>query len=422
MSFWLVGSLLLGIIVVLAVANLWLRRDEIQREIEPLYGVEDQRFVHTISVLLGPPLTGGHSVKALLNGDEIFPAMLEAIGSARRTITFETFIYWEGSIGKKFADAISDRARAGVRCHLVLDWVGANRMNQEWLKQMKDAGAEVCYYRPLRWWNLTRMNNRTHRKLLVIDGKVGFTGGVGIADEWLGQAQDPEHWRDSHFRIEGPAVAQMQAAFMDNWVQTNAVLLHGEDYFPLLESRGDTLAQMFTSAPENGTENARLMYLLSIASAQRSIQIASAYFVPDELSISTLCDAKTKRGVDVKILVPGSHIDTHVTRRASRSLWEPLLECGIEIYEFQPTMFHVKIMIVDGIWVSVGSTNFDNRSFKLNDEANLNIWDRNFAEQQTAVFDADLERAKRVTLEDWRNRPLREKAIEQAAKLVRWQL
>jgi cardiolipin synthase len=213
----------------------------------------------------------------------------------------------------------------------------------------------------------------------------------------------------------------MQAAFLDNWVESESRLLHGDDYFPRLEPVGEELAHMFTSAPENGTENARLMYLLAIASAKRRIRIASAYFVPDELAIEMLCDAK-KRGVDVQILLPGKHIDTQVTRRASRSLWGPLLECGIEIFEFQPTMFHAKVMIVDEIFTSVGSTNFDNRSFKLNDEANLNVLSRTIGEEQSRRFEDDLRRAEKVTYEAWRKRPLREKAIEKLASLLRWEL
>lgn len=411
----------LGVVALLVVANLWLRSDQVRHRIESLYGAEDPEFGRTISTLLGPTLLAGNRIRALLNGEQIFPAMLEAIGGARKTITFETFIYWEGETGRRFAVALAERARHGVRVHVLLDWVGTQKMDDESLQLMRDAGAEICRYRPLHWWNLTRVNNRTHRKILVIDGRIGFTGGVGIADVWSGNAEDPEHWRDTHFQVEGPVVGQMQAAFLDNWVESETRLLHGDDYFPPLEERGDESAQMFTSAPENGTESARLMYLLAIASAKKRLRIASAYFIPDELAIEMLCLARN-RGAEVQILVPGKHIDSKITRRASRALWGPLLERGVEIFEYQPTMFHVKVMIVDEIFTSVGSTNFDNRSFKLNDEANLNVLSRELAEEQSKIFDRDLKRAKKITLDEWRRRPLREKAIEKLASALRLQL
>jgi cardiolipin synthase A/B len=286
---------------------------------------------------------------------------------------------------------------------------------------MQDSGVDLEKYHPLRWYNLGRINNRTHRKLLVVDGTVGFTGGVGIADKWNGAARNPDEWRDSHYRVEGPAVAHMQAAFMDNWMKSRGEVLHGDDYFPRLESRGGHVAQMFKSSSTEGSESVRLMYLLTIASAETSILLANSYFVPDDLSVETLV-AAANRGVHIEIIVPGKEIDTEITRKASRSRWGKLLEAGIRIHEFQPTMFHCKTLIVDGIWVSVGSTNFDNRSFRLNDEANLNIHDEEFAARQTEIFEVDLARARRVSLEEWQNRPLPEKLMEHAAGLLRSQL
>jgi cardiolipin synthase len=347
--------------------------------------------------------------------------MLNAIRAARHTITFETFIYWSGRIGREFADALAERSRAGVNVHVLLDWVGSNRMDKRLLEEMHNASVIVKRYHPPRWYNISRMNNRTHRKLLVVDGRVGFTGGVGIADEWLGNAQDEDHWRDTHFMLEGPAVAQMQSAFMDNWMKTEAKVHHGEQYFPKLEPAGEVLAQLFDSGPDEGSESVRLMYLFSIAAAARSIRISTAYFVPDDLSVESLVAAR-QRGVDVQIIVPGEHIDTHVVRRASRARWGRLLEAGVEIYEYQPTMYHTKLMVVDDVWVSVGSTNFDNRSFRLNDEANLNVFDRDLAAHQVRCFEHDKSRSKQITLIDWKNRPLREKALEHLAALLRWQL
>lgn len=268
------------------------------------------------------------------------------------------------------------------------------------------------------WW---RYDNRTHRKLLVVDGRIGFTGGVGIAPEWTGNAQDAEHWRDSHFKVEGPVVAQMQAVFMDNWIKASNEVLHGEKYFPALAPVGSGKAQVFSSSPSGGSESMHLMYLLSIAAATRSIDLASAYFVPDALTIQALVGAM-QRGVRVRIITPGPIIDAQTVRAASRASWGPLLEAGAQISEYQPTMFHCKVFVVDQLLVSVGSTNFDNRSFRLNDEANLNIYDAKFAEAQTQQFEADLKRSKRVTLQAWQDRPLREKALERLASVLSAQL
>jgi cardiolipin synthase len=266
-----------------------------------------------------------------------------------------------------------------------------------------------------------RASRRTHRKILVADGRVAFTGGVGIADEWSGHAEDPNHWRDTHYRVEGPAVAQMQAAFNDNWVKVSGTVLDGDGYFPQLEPAGTHLAQMFKSSPDGGSESMHLMYLLSLASATKSIDLAMAYFVPDELALRGIEDALA-RGVRVRIIMPGPITDAKPVRRASRALWGGILRAGAEIYEYQRTMYHCKVLVVDGLWTSVGSTNFDNRSFRLNDEANLNVLDAAFARRQLADFEADLERARRITYEEWEARPWTEKAMERFFALFRLQL
>ena len=418
---WIVAAVLGTTLVLLLVLNLSSGEKKIETRIETLYGLEEPQFQRSMGALLGPAIVPGNRVIALQNGSEIFPAMLEAVRGARESITFETYIYWSGVIGEEFAEALSERARAGVRVHVLLDWVGAGKREEALLQRMGDAGVQVVQYHPLRWYNLGRFNNRTHRKILVVDGRVGFTGGVGIADQWLGEAQDPEHWRDSHYRITGPAVAQMQSAFMDNWIKTKGEVLHGEAYFPPLDSAGPHRAQMFRSSSGEGGESVRLMYLLSIASAQKSVRISASYFVPDSLSIETMIAAR-KRGVTVDIIVPGEHIDTEVVRKASRGRWGPLLAAGVRIYEFQPTMYHCKVMIVDDLWVSVGSTNFDNRSFSLNDEANLNIMDAEFALEQSRTFEADRARAREITYAMWKARPRTEKVVEWLAGLLRSQL
>ena len=346
--------------------------------------------------------------------------MLAAIRGAQRTITFETYIYWSGQIGR-IADALAERARAGVRVHVLLDWLGSNKMEKAYLDTMERAGVEVRKFHEPRWYNIDKLNNRTHRKILVIDGSTGFTGGVGIATEWTGNAQDPQHWRDTHFKAEGPVVAQMQAVFADNWLKATGAVLHGSDYFPALAPVGDGGAQVFSSSPSGGSESMELMYLLIINAAERSIDLSSAYFVPDSISRDAIV-AAVKRGVRVRIITPGPINDAETVRRASRALWGDLLEAGVEIREYQPTMYHCKVLIADEAMVSVGSTNFDNRSFRLNDEASLNIYDGRFARRQAEVFERDFSQSIPLTFEQWRSRPLAEKAWEHAAALLGPQL
>jgi len=408
-------------VAVIVALNFATGEKEIDEAIPRLYTVDDPQFMRAMGALLGPSILGGNRYQELRNGDEIFPAMLSAIRGARRTITFETYIYWSGDIGKEFADALSERARAGVKVHVLIDWLGSQKISPALIDEMRSAGVQVERYHALQWYNLGRVNNRTHRKILVVDGRVGFTGGVGIAPEWTGHAQDKDHWRDTHFRLEGPAVAQMQAVFLDNWIKTTGEVLHGTDYFPALEPAGDGRAQVFMSSPEGGAESMHLMYLLAITASQRSIYLSMAYFVPDDLAVKALLDA-LKRGVKVQVIAPGPITDTETVRKASRATWGALLQAGAEFYEFQPTMYHCKVMIVDEFMTSVGSTNFDNRSFRLNDEANLNIYDRAFAQRQIEVFRDDLTRSRKVTYEAWEHRPWKEKALEKLASTLSLQL
>jgi len=420
---WRIGILTFlatGLGVLLA-ANLSLGDKKIDTSVASLYGVGDPQFVRAMNVMLGPALVQGNRTRALVNGDEIFPEMLEAIRGARKSITFEMYIYWKGSIGEQFTAALEERARSGVKVHVMIDALGSQKIEKTVLGRLKDAGARVELYNPVRWDTIARMNNRTHRKIMVIDGAVGFTGGAGIGDEWSGDAQDAEHWRDTHFRLEGPAVAQMQAAFMENWIEVTGEVLHGPEYFPELRPVGGELAQFVVSSPGGGGESAQLLYLMSIAAARRSIQLCAAYFVPDDNEVRQLVEA-TGRGVRVQIIVPGPATDSGAVRRASRSTWGELLRAGVEIYEYQPTFYHVKVMTVDGVWVTVGSTNFDTRSFSTNDEANLNVYDRGFAAEEERIFERDLGRSRRITLEEWEARPLREKLWDYAAGLLSSQL
>ncbi len=419
--YWVAGSVIATLAATLIVVNLMPAERRLEHRVERRYTTGSDDYFRSLGVLLGPPVVGGNRIEALQNGDEIFPSMLAAIRAARRTINFESYIYWSGDIGQAFADALAERAKAGVQVRVLLDWLGSQKIDARLLDEMRESGVEIHLFHPLSWYDIARVNNRTHRKLLVVDGRVGFTGGVGIADKWNGHAQDADHWRDSHYRAEGPVVAQMQATFIDNWTKVSGRVLHGPDVLPALEPTAGSPAQMFSSSPEGGAESMQLMYLLVIAASAKSIDLASAYFVPDELTRDALVDAM-KRGVRFRLIVPGPIIDTEVVRRASRATWGPLLEAGAEIHEYQPTMFHCKVMIVDGLLVSVGSTNFDPRSFRLNDEANLNVYDPAFAAAQERVFEQDLSRSKRVTLDAWKARPWHEKLLEQAARLLHAQL
>ncbi|WAC63849.1 cardiolipin synthase [Pseudoxanthomonas sp. SL93] len=417
--------IVVGAVCAFVITILWLNftggEKRVDHAVSHQYGVRDAQFQREMGTLLGPAILPGNHVENLENGAEIFPAMLAAVEAAQHTITFETYIYWSGDIGERFAKALATRAKAGVKVHVLLDWVGSQKVDDTLIDHMKSAGVEVEYFHPLHWYTLGRINNRTHRKLLVVDGRVGFTGGVGIADQWNGHAEDPGHWRDSHYQLRGPAVAQMQAAFMDNWIKTTGRVLSGEAYFPSLPREGDTPAQVFIASPSGGGDSMMLMYLMAIAAAEHTVDLSAAYFVPDDLMRQVIADA-LRRGVKIRIVVPGEHIDTEVVRKASRAEWGDLLSAGARIFEYQPTMFHCKMLIVDGHLVSVGSTNFDNRSFRLNEEANLNLYDDAFAQRVTGVFEQDLQKAREITHAQWLQRPWREKALERLASLFSSQL
>ena len=393
----------------------------IQYEIKHRYATEDPQFKRSMGSLVEPGVVEGNAITTLLNGDEFFPDMLKAVREARKSISLETYIYWTGDIGRELADVLSERARAGVKVHVLIDWIGSRKINEALLDRMRDAGVEVERYNPLVWYALTRINHRDHRKLLIVDGKVGFTGGAGVADIWKGSADDPEHWRDTMWRVEGPAVAQMQAIFIDNWSKTTARVLDGDDYFPELPKAGELSAQMFKSSPREGTEDVRVMNLIAIAAARKSIRLSASYYVPDDLTTQEFLEARA-RGVKVEIIIPGAKTDSAVVKHASRGKWGPLLKAGVKIYEYQPTMYHCKVMVVDDAFVSLGSANFGNRSFRLNDEANLNLLDEKFAAEQVKVFEHDLSRSKVVTLEAWRDRPRKERAMEWFGQMLKSQL
>ncbi len=394
---------------------------ELDHAVEHIHGIHDPGFQREMNVLMGPTIMDGNRITPLENGDEIFPAMLDAIHGARRTITFETYIYWSGGIGDALAKALEERAKAGVEVKVILDWAGSSKMGDDMVAGLKQAGVQVEKYHPLRWYNVAKFNNRTHRKLLVIDGTTGFTGGVGIADSWQGHAQDPDHWRDMHFKVEGPAVAEMQTAFLDNWIKTSGSVLHGDGYFPPLQKVGGERAHLFISSPAGGSASMHLMYLLSIAAAEHTIDIDASYFVPDKMMSDALLAAR-RRGVRVRVVLPDKHLDSTTVRIASKHEWGPLLQAGVEIHEYNSTMFHCKMLILDGEMVSVGSTNFDLRSFQLNDEASLNIYDKAFAARMTQVYEQDLAKSDNYTYAMWLDRPWTQKFAELVVVPFRSQL
>jgi cardiolipin synthase len=401
-------------LAVLLIANLSLGDKHIEQRVDTLYSTADAQFRRNMNVMFGPGLVPGNRTQALVNGERFFADMLKSIRAAEKSITFESYIWWSGEIGAEFTRALIERAQAGVKVHLLFDALGSGKIDQDAVKAMKAAGVEVERYNPWGWTTLARINNRTHRKIMVVDGRIAYTGGAGIGDEWL-------IWRDTQYRIEGPVVGQVQAAFIENWIEVTGRVLHGEGYFPELRAAGTQAAQFIVTSPGGGSESMQLMYLVSIAAAAKSIKLSAAYFVPDGVEIRALA-AAAKRGVRVQLIVPGPHTDSPLVRRASRSTWGDMLRAGVEFYEYQPTYYHCKAMIVDDVWVSVGSSNFDARSFSVNDEANLNVYDAAFAAEQARIFAADLERAKRITLEEWENRPWAEKLWERTLGLFSSQL
>jgi cardiolipin synthase A/B len=415
---------LLGMAAASSLATLFVVRNffpaekKVRHPIRANYNVGDEVFVRTMGHLLGPSLVEGNKVTPLENGDQIFPAMLSGIRSAQRTITFENFLFQEGEISDAFAQALAERARAGVKVHFLQDALGCDSVHGRAIELMKRAGVTVEIF---RFVHFSRINYRTHRKILVIDGALGFIGGVGISDAWKGNGRTHGLWRDSHYQVRGPVVAQLQQAFMDNWVETRAELLHGDLYFPKQERAGEQMCQIFKSSAGEGSDSGRLMLLISIAAARGRIRIANAYFIPDNLTMQTLLEA-LHRGVKVEIITPGTDIDAQIVRAVGETRWKPLLEAGARFYEYQPARFHCKYLLVDDCWASVGSANLDNRSMSLNEEANLNVLDRQFVTAYARVFEEDKIHSREVTLKDWHNRPWKEKIKGLAMSIFRSQM
>ena len=384
--------------------------------------VGSDAFLRATEAITSSAISPGNRARILINGDEIFPAFIEAIAAAKESVNLLTYVYWHGEIAREIADAICERAQQGIEVNVLFDAVGSAKMGRELTGQMRDAGVNLAIFRPPKPYAIRRLNNRTHRKLCIVDGQVGLIGGVGIADEWTGNAQDPDHWRDTHVRVRGPVVRGLQGAFAENWLEATGDVLVGPEYLPDLEPlEGGCKMQLVRSSAGVGDTNVEALYFLAIACARASINLTAAYFAPRPAFKEALCDAAT-RGVEVRLLVPGSHIDKAFVRKAGRGSYEELLECGVQIWEYCPTMLHAKTMTIDGRWASVGSVNFDNRSFQLQDEATLCVSSPAFTATLDDQFLRDLARSEPIELERWRTRSLRAKFNERALTLARREL
>jgi cardiolipin synthase len=378
-----------------------------------------ERIRRTLEGVIGVPATEGNRLDVLRNGDEIFPAMLEAIDGAEHTIDLLTFVYWEGEIGTRFAESLATRARAGVRVRVLLDAWGAHPIERTLIDLMEEAGVQVRWFRPLHRLEPSKMDHRTHRKVMIVDEGVGFTGGVGIADEWQGNARDESQWRDTHFRVTGPAVDGLRAAFLDNWAETDQVLFEeGIDRFPQQPQPGRSVVQCVRGASETGWADVSTLYLTLMQLAERRMRITTAYFVPDEDLCQRLCDA-ADRGVDIQILLPGPHADKRFVQAGGETVYARLMEHAIEIWNFQPSMLHAKVMTVDGIAANVGSSNLNARSTELDEEVNLVVLDPELVRMLDDQFEEDLERSVRIDPERWDDRSMGQRALEKIVSPLR---
>ena len=382
----------------------------------------EPNFLRACEALTGAPVSYGNDLDLLVNGDQIFPAYLDAIKAADETVNLLTYAYWKGDVAIEVADCLAEKAKGGVECNVIIDALGGSQMDRKLLDMMRDAGVEISWFRPLRLYAVRRLENRTHRKLLIVDGKVGFTGGVGIAEEWTGNAQDPDHWRDTHVRVRGPVVRGLQGAFAENWLEGTGNVLAGDRYLPELDEVEDGgPMQVVRSSATVGDTNVEALVYLALASAKEKIQLTSAYFVPRPAFTDALVEA-AERGVEMRILVPGSHIDKEFVRTAGRAAYDQLLEAGVRLFEYCPTMLHAKSLVIDDVWSCVGSVNFDNRSFQLHDEVALCVQSDRFAAELHEQFEKDLEDSEEIDPGEWGERPPTQRARELVTKYARREL
>lgn len=401
---------ILGIVVCVVLIGLWIAQDQDLLQLRSAYDASDHRAPDYIGALVGADVTVGNSYLVLTNGEETYPAMLEAINAATRRISFETYIYEDGEVGQQFTKALSDAARRGVQVNLVLDSIGARTVSDELVETLRQAGCHMAMFNPTHWYELEELNYRTHRKILVVDGEVGFSGGIGVADYWLGHAQDGDHWRDSQVRIRGPIVRLLEAAFYENLAEEAGIVTPILDDPPADPSK-DGQSIVVRSSPSGGSTDLKRLYVLALSMSRRSIDIQSPYFVTDDSTMWALEDA-VARGVRIRILVEGDITDAKPVKYASRHAYDRLLSRGIQIYEYQPTMMHAKTMVVDGVWSMFGSANFDNRSLELNDELNVAVWNDDLAKCFANDFEQDLKVSKQLRVETWRQRSILDKVRE----------
>jgi cardiolipin synthase A/B len=415
------GAAVLLFIIAFLLVLLW----SVQRERESHVRVPDvasfEEALTSIANLTGSPILAGNAVEVLQDGDGFFPVLFREIGRAKESIHLETYVWWRGEICRRLARALADKARQGVEVRLTLDAAGSSEGDDELFEQMAKAGAKISYYHPFRLADVGVLNNRTHRKLAIFDGRVALVFGHGIAEEWTGHGQDEEHWRDTGVRLRGPIVNAVQGVFSENWVEMTAEVLVGEKYFPRLGAAGPVRAHMTASSPHGGVSQLEMLYKLAIVTAQKRITIQNPYFIPDGELVGLLARA-VRRGVDVRLMIPGPVTDSSVVRHAGHRQFEDLLRAGVEIWEYQPTLSHQKVMIVDGLWSHVGSTNFDDRSLDINDEASVGLIDPGVAARLEAAFVRDLRHCLRVDPETWSRRPLWHKLMDRVSYMLNEQL
>jgi cardiolipin synthase len=402
---------IVGIVAAILIAlGLAIAQDQETLKIRSAVAAEDPRSPSYLASLVGAGLTYGNSYDVLTNGDQIFPAMLDAINRAEHRISFETYVYKPGEVGETFTSAFENAARRGVRVNIIVDPIGGE-LDKDHQQRLEDAGCRVLLLNPPKWYLPEELNFRTHRKILVVDGRVGFIGGAGLADYWLGNAQDKDHWRETHVRMRGPIVRGLEAAFYDNLVEADGTVTPVlDDHHAAPSTEGGSM--LVSGTPTAGGSNAlKRLYLLGIAMARRSIDISSPYFITDESTMWALQDA-VARGVKIRVLTESEITDAKPVKYASRDAYERLLSMGIELYEYLPTMIHNKIMVIDDVWNIFGSANFDNRSLELSDELNVAVMSRDLAARFKQDFEQDLQRAQRLDLESWRKRSLTERFRE----------
>jgi cardiolipin synthase A/B len=374
---------------------------------------DSPEFLALVESMVDAKVNRTGTLEVLKNGPAFYTAELDAIRNARRSVNLEAYIFQKSAIGNQYLEAMAERARSGVQVNVVLDAFGSASVTRTFFRPLLDAGGKVNWYNSPAWYRMTQLDNRTHRELLIVDGKIGFIGGAGIADQWFSGSHGQPRWRDTMVRVQGEAVPSLQATFAENWLAASGELLAGDAYFPQIACPNKTAAMVINSTPTvGGSTRARVLFQLLLATAKRSISITTPYFLPDRSLTRELCRAIEDRGVKLRILVPGHKSDHLLTRSTSRGGYGPLLKAGAEVYEYQPSMIHAKVLCVDGLWAVVGSTNFDNRSFGINDEVNLAVCDSAFAERLERDMSGDLAESRSVSLDEWRHRPVTERAPE----------